>query len=893
MSMDSLRASLADRYTIERELGQGGMATVYLAEDLKHKRKVAIKVLKPELAAVLGAERFVIEITTTAALQHPHILPLFDSGEADGFLYYVMPFIDGETLRAKLDRETQLGIDESVRITSDVASALHYAHTHGVIHRDIKPENILLHEGRPMVADFGIALALSAAAGGRMTETGMSLGTPHYMSPEQATAEKEITARSDVYSLGSVLYEMLTGNPPHVGASAQQIIMKIITTPAELVTVHRKSVPPNVAAAVAKSLEKLPADRFDSAKAFGEALSNPGFATVGLTGIAPATVPARQRGLVAGFAVVAVASMALAWWGWQRPAPSPQPTQLRVTLTSQPILPGQIGRTVALSPDGSIIAFADTTGGQAQIWLKVAVNPDATPLPGTEGALAATFSPDGNSLAFIAGGKLRTIAVTGGAVRTIGDSAVRNVVTPPSVAWLDDGTIIYTTYSFGLGVIPPEGEVRYFNYLATHGGIASVGALRAGGQAMVGLCLWGCPSARLFLVDLTTGALDTLVENAVRGWQLDDGRVVFVTLDGTASVAPFDEDTRRLTSTPTPIFDGISGSRYHIDLAVARNGTLLYALGSPYAGRTQTEAVWVTRNGRVTPVDSSWIFRASDNGGIRLSPDGQQVAVGTIIDGLEAVLVKRLDTGPSSRLTLETASQRPEWSEGSHHIWFAAQLGPNRSELRRTRADGSGKAETILAASRAIWEVLPLADSNKMIVRLGVPATRDIYLFDRSKGSGDSAMVPLVADDRFEEASMALSPDQRWLAYTSNESDRYEVYVRPYPDVNANRWMISTAGGNEPRWSPNGRELFYHAADGNLIAVAYTTAGGFTPGASTVLFSATEFLHNTATSNFDVSPDGERFIYTRARGAGVEGHATVILAQHWLHATRDDKKRLP
>src|SRR4051812_29368328 len=250
----------------------GGMATVYLAEDLKHHRRVAVKVLKPELAAVLGAERFVQEITTTAALQHPNVLPLFDSGETEGFLYYVMPFIDGETLRAKLDRETQLGVEESLKIATAVADALDYAHRHGVIHRDIKPENILLHEGRPMVADFGIALAVSAAAGGRMTETGLSLGTPHYMSPEQATAEREITSRSDIYSLGSVLYEMLTGNPPHTGASAQQIIMKIITQSAPPVTVLRKSVPPNVAAAVAKSIEKLPADRFTSANEFAAAL---------------------------------------------------------------------------------------------------------------------------------------------------------------------------------------------------------------------------------------------------------------------------------------------------------------------------------------------------------------------------------------------------------------------------------------------------------------------------------------------------------------------------------------------------------------------------------------------------------------------------------------------
>src|SRR5688572_27184707 len=272
-----LNNALSDRYRIERELGQGGMATVFLAEDLKHKRKVALKVLKPELAAVLGADRFVQEITTTAALQHPHILPLFDSGTADGYLYYVMPFIQGETLRDKLNRETQLGVDEAVKIATEVADALHYAHTQGVIHRDIKPENILLANGRPMVADFGIALAVSAAAGGRMTETGLSLGTPHYMSPEQATAEKEISARSDIYSLASVLYEMLGGNPPHVGASAQQIIMKIVTEEAAPVTKLRKSVPPNVASAVACALEKLPADRFDSAREFANALQNPGY----------------------------------------------------------------------------------------------------------------------------------------------------------------------------------------------------------------------------------------------------------------------------------------------------------------------------------------------------------------------------------------------------------------------------------------------------------------------------------------------------------------------------------------------------------------------------------------------------------------------------------------
>src|SRR5689334_14896057 len=279
VNADTLRvtAAVSDRYRIERELGQGGMATVYLAEDLKHDRKVALKVLKPELAAVLGAERFVVEIKTTASLQHPHILPLFDSGTADGFLFYVMPFIQGETIREKLNRETQFGVDEAVRIAREVADALDYAHRNGVIHRDIKPENILLHDGRAMVMDFGIALAVSAAAGGRMTETGLSLGTPHYMSPEQATAEKEITARSDQYSLASVLYEMLAGDPPFTAAAAQAVIMKIITEQAPPVTTRRKNVPANVSAALAKALEKLSADRFESTAKFSEALGNTAF----------------------------------------------------------------------------------------------------------------------------------------------------------------------------------------------------------------------------------------------------------------------------------------------------------------------------------------------------------------------------------------------------------------------------------------------------------------------------------------------------------------------------------------------------------------------------------------------------------------------------------------
>jgi serine/threonine protein kinase/tetratricopeptide (TPR) repeat protein len=269
-----LSSALADRYRLDRELGRGGMATVYLAHDIRHERDVALKVLRPELAAMLGRERFLAEIRTTARLDHPHILTLIDSGESDGVLWYVVPFIRGESLRQRLDRERQLRVDEALSITRNVASALDYANRQGIVHRDVKPENILLHEGEAMLADFGIALALREAAGERLTGTGMSVGTPQYMSPEQAAAEPQLDARSDVYSLGAVLYEMLAGEPPFTGATGQAVIAKLMTsTPPPLVAL-RSAIPQGVSQAVARALAKVPADRFATAADFAAALAS-------------------------------------------------------------------------------------------------------------------------------------------------------------------------------------------------------------------------------------------------------------------------------------------------------------------------------------------------------------------------------------------------------------------------------------------------------------------------------------------------------------------------------------------------------------------------------------------------------------------------------------------
>src|SRR3954466_16294486 len=274
--LDQLRSALACRYDVERQIGAGGMATVYLARDLRHDRKVALKLLNPDLGALLGVERFLSEIRVTANLQHPNLLPLFDSGEADGHLFYVMPYVDGETLRARLEREKQLPIDEAIRIAVAIANALEYAHSHGVIHRDLKPENVLLQSGQPVIADFGIALAVSNAGGNRITQTGLSLGTPAYMSPEQATGDRVIDARSDIYSLGAMTYEMLTGDPPHTGSTSQAVIARMLTEKPRPIRTTRAAVPEYVEATVQRALEKLPADRFSNVHQYAEGFQGRG-----------------------------------------------------------------------------------------------------------------------------------------------------------------------------------------------------------------------------------------------------------------------------------------------------------------------------------------------------------------------------------------------------------------------------------------------------------------------------------------------------------------------------------------------------------------------------------------------------------------------------------------
>ena len=351
MDIDRLDVALANRYRLRQELGRGGMATVYLAEDERHRREVAVKVLRADLAAVVGPERFLNEIRVTASLDHPHIVPLLDSGATDGLLWYVLPYIRGESLRARLAREKQLGVDEALRIARQVANALDFAHQRGVIHRDVKPENILLHEGEAMLADFGIALAVQDAGGNRLTETGISLGSPHYMSPEQATGERQLDARSDIYSLGAVVYEMLTGEPPHTGASVQAVMAKLLTERPTSIRAIRDTVPETVDAAVAKALAKMPADRFPSAGDFARALDTPGRKVERLSGT-------RRSKLLWSSMTGAAAVAIIAWMLPRAFAPRVvEPERIQLTVTGN-------AKTPALSSDGRRLAYVANDCGE-------------------------------------------------------------------------------------------------------------------------------------------------------------------------------------------------------------------------------------------------------------------------------------------------------------------------------------------------------------------------------------------------------------------------------------------------------------------------------------------------------------------------------------------------
>ncbi len=883
--VERLTAALADRYRIEREIGQGGMATVYLAQDLRHDRKVAVKVLRPELAAVIGAERFLAEIKTTANLQHPHILPLHDSGEAGGTVFYVMPFIEGESLRDRLTRERQLPIPDAVRIASEVASALDYAHRHHVIHRDIKPENILLHDGQALVADFGIALAVSSAGGSRMTETGMSLGTPYYMSPEQAMGEREITAKSDVYALGATLYEMLVGEPPFTGPSAQAIIARVVTEEPRGLVLQRRTIPPHVEAAVLTALAKLPADRFATAAEFAEALAHPE-RTLATTRVLPTFARAGAGRWRRSFWLAAGAALglgALAAWGWIRArAASHQPSSWQYISFGDSVTLGTSNPAFALSPDGSSLVFTDDRQND-RLWLKRRGVLDPAPIAGTERAQNAVFSPDGEWIAFVVDNRLKKVRATGGPTLTLGDSVAAGF---GGAAWLDDGTLVYVTPTLqGLRRVSaaggPSTVVLPEAALLGGGGIGLPVALPGSRGILFQYCSSACLTMSVHVLDLRTGKEKRLLDDAAQAWYLPSGQLLYVRRDGVALAAPFDLGRLELTGAALPLLEGVqvNASGGFALLTWSASGSLVYVRGA--GGTLDNVLVRVNRAGAVTPIDTSWYGQFNS---FALSPDGRRLAVGAGTGAGLNIWIKQLDHGPFTRLTFGGLDRRPAWSPDGRVVAFIRDSA-NSSAVFGRPVDGSGQDRLLARLDRQIQEVTWSRDGRWLLARTdnGAAGLGDIV---GVRTGGDTTPVPIVATP-FTELHPALSPDGHWVAYASNESGAYEVYVRPFPEPGGGRWQVSNGGGAEPVWSLDGHELFYLDAGAHLVAAQVQTAPTFAVAGLTPLFDASKLAFDFFHQSFDVAPDGKSFLFARPRqGAAGLRAPQVVWVDRWLGEVR-------
>jgi eukaryotic-like serine/threonine-protein kinase len=802
--IERLNAALEGRYRIASELGEGGMATVFLAEDLRHDRRVAIKVLKPELAAVIGGERFVAEIKTTAALQHPHILPLFDSGAADGFLYYVMPYVDGESLRDRLDREKQLSVAESVRIAASVASALQYAHDRGIIHRDIKPANILLHAGEPVVADFGIALAISAAGGGRLTETGMSVGTPHYMSPEQASADRDVSARSDIYALACVLYEMLTGDPPHTGPTAQAVLMRILTEEPRDVTEVRRAVPANVRDALNRALEKLPADRFQGADEFKRALADEAFT------YRPAPGQARgvRRPTAAGAAVwgrdartrvlmgvTLLLAIGLAAMAVRSPGPPPDggfaPAH-RYGITSD--LRAQTGLAISRTGDVAYLANVD---GRAHARLRRAVDLLPVEVPNTAGALDLAFSPAGDWLAFVVeNGELRKVQLSTGTVVTVMAAGSFPFATTP--AWSDDGWILFGS---------PDGIYRVPEGGGEPERVAEVTGLfprlLPGGRLLLYTAFEGNPEdARVMVRDLTTG--DSILIAASGGnadWS-PTGHILYGHRSASIFAVPFDLRRRAVTGPPVPVQENVFTLGAISMFELSESGSLAYLVGGGTSlGNMDGDVfAWMEPDGTTVriPIDRT------DHADARISPDGRQLAYTSggylhIFD---------LTRGTDRRLTFEGENYHdPVWSPDGRRLAFtAARDGGDLGDIFTKDVDGRSRAE-LLVGMEGLQYASDWLDDGTLVFfsRAQTGAQTDIFMI---RLGSDEEPVPLLAAD-WDENAPRVSPDRRLLAYTSTETGERHLFVREFPGMGG-RWQVSERPVTGLlTWSSSGDALVY------------------------------------------------------------------------------------
>ena len=879
-------------YSIERELGRGGTSTVFLARDLKHDRPVAIKFLRPEVAAVLGTNRFLAEIALAARLHHPHILPLLDSGTAYGLPYYVMPHVDGETLRSRLRRERCLSLDDAIRIACEVADALGYAHARGIIHRDIKPENILLESGHALVADFGIARAISEAGGERLTQTGLALGTAAYMSPEQGDSAVEIDARADIYALACVLYEMLTGDPPFSGSTAQAVLARKAAEPAPPMRAVRDTISPDLERNVLKALSRAPADRFRTVKEFADALRSP----VSKSGEALSTASGNflkrrwgQKRVRIATSIGAALMTGAAIWGWMRPAPSKPVVRYTLVIDSaEAIARGEAwsGR-MALSRDGSRLAYV--SGSRWQLLIRPRNQLHAIAVPGTEDVTTPFFSPDGSHVGFLAFRKMWIVSVDGRSPITVTDTLTGF----SGASWGPDDFI----YADGLG---PSGllrvearraaKPRWFTELDTASGEVDhtwPEVLPNGKGVLFTVTFSGRNveergiSHAIAVADIPSGKHRVIVDDAMYPRYSTSGHLLYVTKSRTLMAVPFDQNSMTVTGEPIVLTEGMRlGLLGSADLAVSATGTLVYATG---AGEGKWEIVWVTRDGKAQPVDPDW--SAASLGFPALSPDGELLAVARSATTEPVnIWIKQLDRGPSIKLTLDgRRNVDPAWTPDGKSLTFSSDRAGGAFHLWTKRYDGSAQAMLQVRENRNAYDAHWSPDGKWLVFQTDPSQSGAGDILGIRPGL-DSAPVSLVAT-RFTEAAPAISPDGRWLAYSSNETGDFEIYVVPFPNTRAAKWAISTAGGMEPLWSHRGSELFYRDSSENLVAAELKTKPTFSVIRTTALFPAGGFGASRFGAQYAVASDDRRFLMIRPLETSEPDK--LIVVENWFEELRN------
>jgi serine/threonine-protein kinase len=904
----ALVEALADRYAIERELGAGGMATVYLADDLKHHRKVAIKVLRPELAAVVGGERFLAEIRTTAQLQHPNILPLFDSGEAGSFLFYVMPYVEGESLRDKLDREKQLRVEDAIGLTRKVADALDYAHGKGVVHRDIKPANILLSErGEPLVADFGIALAVSQAGGGRITETGLSLGTPHYMSPEQATGDRDVDPRSDLYGLGCVLYELLAGQPPFAAPTAQAVLARILTEQPRRVTELRRTVPPHIASVLDRALEKLPADRFESAQEFLAALDDTQFTyeTEMVTApMVPATrveqAPAGRSpsiGVMAGLGVTALmagAAIGLMLGGGDSDVADGGAVPFRTSIMTEGFeaTASTAQWEMTISPDGSRLAWPGAEG----IWVREAADERFRLLPSTGGATYLSFSPDGEWIAFsqTSGSAIRRASITGFEPRTIWES---NGISTEDLHWSDDGRIVFVgdgaDRAYLLSIPETGGAVDTLaSAPLADGSIISPFALPGGRGVLVSRMLGS--SSRIDLWRADTGELEPLIEDRNDPAYLAPGYILYADAAGGLLAHRFDADRLELIGDERPALQGMYRGLYRSRFSLAEDGTLALGVGGPGGGLGGAEAVLFERR---FDGDDERQFNLSPReiDGLRWDPDGRRVAYsGTSPADLTTPHVWIYDTelqnAPTQVTTAGTANVEAVWSPDGQRIAFGSVGRDGSSPVSVPHVldlevdalprpvdpsvSNSGGQDPVESAVPTSWP-----NDSTLVVEIGTQSRIEVWTL---RGDSLVSVRPYYAPTADVDDGR-VSPDGSLIAFASNETGTDQVYLGAFPELR-NKVLVSEDGGSRPSWGPDGRTLYYRTTrEGGWVAADLE----LDPVPRVVNRRQIGAVGSVSLGSYpDVNPDGERWIDFRLPNARVEDTSDMaerhVLIHDWM-----------